>query len=131
MTSGNSFSYLEELRSSGFNDVIASRELMLLGSGPVRIEIGRPWEFVDDGHGWYCPFRIVGLNVPEYMYGAGEDAVQALWLALANIGTILYTSTEWQAGRLRQFEDSDDGNLGFPAIAPIAVLVPNATPAAI
>jgi hypothetical protein len=96
-------------------DVIAERTLQVLddhGSLPrtatVRIERPRQCESGE----WQCRVQIVGLFDDRVWGGAlGLDAVQALQLVMLTIGSMLETSKEGRAGRLR-FEGESD--LGFP-----------------
>jgi hypothetical protein len=79
--------------------VIASRELILDGNQKVEVLIGRP-EPCPDGIDWYCPHQILGVGSGRVRYAIGVDTVQALALGLSMIGAELYTSAEYEAGRL-------------------------------
>jgi len=68
------------------------------GAALVHVRIRSP--VFDHAGDWTCPFEITGLARREVRYAHGVDGVQALELALQLIGTILYTSKEWEAGRL-------------------------------
>jgi len=52
----------------------------------------------------------------------GQDSMQAVVLALQNIGAILYTSDEFKAGQLSWLGQR---HLGFPTAKTIADLVPD------
>ena len=107
-----------ELSSVG--SVIATREFSLAGEVPVSVIIGKPEPF-PDGHGYYCPYQILGMGDQQVRYAPGEDTVQALILALERIGTDLYRSPEAKAGLLT-FNGSRD--LDFPVPEFIRELAP-------
>jgi hypothetical protein len=100
--------------------LIAWRDLELNEVETVRVKIGMPQEF-PEGEGYYCPFEIAGLSRDKIFYAGGVDPVQALELALQNIGAILYTSAEYEAGKLRYLGGK---NLRFPVADSIIDLVP-------
>jgi hypothetical protein len=102
-------------------EIIATRELQVTGSGKViEVRLGRPEKF-SDSDDYYCRYQIMGLGRDRVFYGAGVDQMQALVLALQNIGAELYTSNEARAGQLTWFGEL---NLGFPVADTIADLVP-------
>ena len=101
-------------------DVFATRTLSLSGKDVVSIIIGKPQPF-PDGNGYYCPYQILGLGNQKVRYAGGEDTVQALFLTLTKIGTILYTSTESKAGLLTW---SGSRDLGLPVPNSIQDLAP-------
>lgn len=100
--------------------VIAQRELSLAQKAKISVYIGKP-ELFPDGNGHYCPYQIIGLGDHKVRYAGGEDAVQALTLALKSVGALLYTSAEGKAGLLRW---NDSGDLGFPVPDSIRDLAP-------
>jgi hypothetical protein len=51
-----------------------------------------------DNH-WICRFEIVGPDETLKRYGAGQDSMQALVLALTMIGAILYASDAHKKGK--------------------------------
>jgi hypothetical protein len=59
-----------------------------------------------------CYYRIEGLSCEGTRMAMGIDSVQALFLAMSNAASVLYTSDEFIAGRLRFLEEQ---NLGLPA----------------
>ena len=64
--------------------VIARRELVRVGSRrPVVVEIGKPRRRPTGE--WACPYRIGGLGRSGVKQAYGEDAVQALQLALDGV----------------------------------------------
>ena len=96
--------------------IVAKRTLSLAGelesapksavvyfSSPVRATGSR--DFV-------CYYRIEGLSCEGTRRAMGVDSVQALFLAMANAASILYTCEEFKAGKLRYLEEQ---NLGLPA----------------
>jgi hypothetical protein len=99
---------------------IAQRELLLSGAANVLVLIGKP-ELFPDGNGCYCPVQIFGLGDQKVSCPMGQDAMQALVLALEFAGTTLYTSSEWKSGRLTWLGMR---NLGFPVPDTIRDLVP-------
>jgi hypothetical protein len=76
-------------RDLEFDEPIAERVIegndctLIVQLGPPRPEPGDA--------GWYCPYRIKGIpDKPDRkMFGGGEDAVEAIIYALANIGAEL------------------------------------------
>jgi hypothetical protein len=106
-----------EINSLG--ELMAVRTLELFSPdgaeiGAVIIKIGKPVD-IEVGTS-YCPYQISGIGEERLHYGLGGDGVQALIIALTKIGTDLYTSAEWQTGRLTWMGDTS-GNLGMPVIA--------------
>jgi hypothetical protein len=100
--------------------IIATREFDLEGDPPGRasLVIARPHQ---DGD-WRCDFEIRGLGLGDIDGCAmGVDPVQALFLALKNIASLLYTSEEFKSGRLTWFGQR---NLGLPTADAITPLVP-------
>jgi hypothetical protein len=58
--------------------------------------------------------------LPDIMrMAAGEDSIQAVWGALANIGSFLYASDEYKSGNLHLFSPNGPRNLGFPVLNPL------------
>lgn len=81
--------------------VIASRELILDGNRKVQVLIGKPMPLPDGNYdGSYCPHQTIGVRSGRVRCAYGVDAVQALTLALSMVGAELYTSEEYQSGRL-------------------------------
>jgi hypothetical protein len=67
----------------------------------------------NDGHTEYaCACQIIGLEAPAIPVIIGIDGIQALELALAVAGAVLYSSQAFLDGNLRWLDDS--GDLGFP-----------------
>jgi hypothetical protein len=81
-------------------------------STDVTITIGKPQKF-PDGQDYYCPFQIMGLGDEKVNRVGGIDEVQALLLALEDVGTRLSETEEYKQGHLTWI-GSDEGNLGFP-----------------
>jgi hypothetical protein len=80
--------------------LIASRTLRLrrsAGEIPVPIRIFAPREL--DG-AWACRFEIEWPDEITTMEAMGEDAVQALELAMKMIGAFIYTSDYHASGEL-------------------------------
>lgn len=94
--------------STKISDEIASGRLKLRDD-PERsfiIRVGRPRPF-EGRSGYYCPFQIEGMDLPV-RFGAGEDAIQALEIALRNLkAELLYLNAEVFAGKL-SWSNGDD-----------------------
>lgn len=74
--------------------VVAERVLEGRSQGQrvtVLVQVGTPFTDPDDASCWYCPYRISKEEQRRTFYGAGVDSVQALRIALANIGAELRT----------------------------------------
>jgi hypothetical protein len=86
--------------------VIATRALTLDGhqDGQIEVVLFRP---TPDGNDFRCNYTIDGKPGRAY----GVDEMQALFLALQSIGSRLYTSAYFKAGKLTWLEMRD---LGFP-----------------
>jgi hypothetical protein len=93
-------------------EVIATRELTLDQSRKITILIGKP-QPTPEGIDWYCPFEKLGIGSGRIKHAMGVDAMQALVLVLQMVGTELYTSGEYKAGRL-EWDCGVNGDLGFP-----------------
>jgi hypothetical protein len=70
-------------RRPDFGEEIATRDFVHVGPDgvrrPVKLRLGRPYR-ADTG-GWACPAELEGLE-PRYVDARGEDALQALCLAI-------------------------------------------------
>jgi len=96
--------------------IIATRVLKLREAGgeidvPVRIAMPEP---EPDGQ-WTCRYEIGWPHGVRAFAVGGFDAVQALQLALAAVGTELYTSDAHAERRLRWHRPG--GGYGFPVPA--------------
>ncbi|WP_024277338.1 hypothetical protein [Xanthobacter sp. 126] len=69
-------------------------------SGKVPIEI-RLYQPLPTGASWICNFEIDWPEVRLARHGVGEDALQALVIALQMIGAQIYTSPYHEDGSLR------------------------------
>jgi hypothetical protein len=92
--------------------IIATRTILLREKKrdveiPVRIHAPER----SDGH-WICRFEIGWPEGNAQRWGAGEDAVQALVIALQMIGAEIYTSPHHEARRLSWL--GRDHGYGFP-----------------
>ena|SRR5579859_2027543 len=72
-------------------------ERVLIGERILRREDGGPGVTVkvfvpvkDDGGGFRCYYQICGMVSEAVRFGAGVDAIQAIQIALKNIGADLY-----------------------------------------
>lgn len=90
--------------------VVASREYGLGTECKVIVRLYQPEQTLDHPD-YSCTFDIHGLSKPYQSYAIGEDALQALLLALAKVGAALYSSEEYRSGTLRWYESAD---LGLP-----------------
>ena len=104
--------------------VIASRRLMLDKDQKVEVLIGKP-EPCPNGIDWYCPHQTVGVRSGKVRYAIGIDPMQALVLALSMVGAELYTSDEYEAGRLSWDCGAVKGDLGFPVPENIRDVLPD------
>ena len=103
--------------------VIASRELTLDGNKKVEVLIGKP-EPCPDGTDWYCPHQTLGIRSGRVRYAIGVDTVHALVLGLSMVGAELYTSEEYESGRLTWDCGAVKGDLGFPVPPNIQDILP-------
>jgi hypothetical protein len=113
-----------ELRAS---QVIAERELWLAGAAggskkqKVWVRFGKPRPWPGRGGGYLCIFRISGPEQLDHTsHGAGEDSLQALYLAMHIALVELVTSAAYREGRLTW---SGGFDLGLPLAEPIKKLV--------
>lgn len=91
--------------------IIAKRELQVERAGaavPLIIELHQP---IQKGRAWKCDFVIHWPAKPHRGHAMGVDGVQALFLAMQMVGTLLYASQYHAAGQLKW---SDGGGYGFP-----------------
>lgn len=103
--------------------VIATRELLLDGNQRIEVLIGKP-EPCPDGIDWYCPHQVLGILSNKVRYAIGVDPMQALVLGLSMVGALLYTSDEYEAGRLTWDCGAVKGDLGIPVPPNIQDLLP-------
>ncbi|WP_020177870.1 hypothetical protein [Methylopila sp. M107] len=92
--------------------VIAERVLRIVnddGERDVVIRLFRPEE--DDGF-WRCAYEIGWPEGARVFYGGGQDAFQAIQLAMQMIGAELYTSEHHKAATL--VLDANGAGYGFP-----------------
>jgi hypothetical protein len=99
------------MKMSEFDGLIGHRELFLADNGKVIVSIGVSALLAEDESDYYCSYRISGLTENESGRVIGSDALQALQLALIRVGSILYTSKEWNENILTW---NGERNLGFP-----------------
>jgi hypothetical protein len=104
--------------------VVAKRALTVSKIKRATVLIGKPKKF-RGGSDYYCPFQILGMGDERVRYSGGVDPVQALQLALVDIGTLLYTSHEAKAGTLSWDAGSVKGDFGFPVPNIIQDLLPD------
>ncbi len=93
-------------------DVIASRIMEVDGKPQFHVRIGRP-KLAPEGNCWFCPYEIQGPLTNRRWYFCGEDATQALVLALYCIYVDLEMCAENLQGRLSWLGDTKD--FGFPS----------------
>src|SRR5687767_1242628 len=90
-------------------NVIAERELELTMGDKKRKVVVRLAAPFPVEHGFRCDYQILGLGDDKVRFGTGIDGIQALQIALQNIGADLYlrhreVSLLWEG----------DSDLGFP-----------------
>ena len=104
------------MQLNNIGDVIAVREIRLTDSSGsesvLEVSIGKPQPF-GDSEGYYCPFRISGIEPERLKYAGGQDAVQSLQLAMVMIGAVLNSIREQLGGDLRWLGGAK-GDSGFP-----------------
>lgn len=97
------------------DDPIATRVLRLAvgkrRSRIVQVFIGRPRRVLKEREEYHCQYEVVGLKKRVCSYAVGEDAVQALFLALVGAGGAVSASEEAMSGRLSWLNSQ---RLGFP-----------------
>lgn len=101
--------------------IIAERTLSLANNRLISIRIGQPFIPQNSGGNFCCPFHIDGIGDGEIWYGWGVDSLQALYMALLDISSKLYTSDEAQAGQITW---EGERELGLPVHEVIKDLVP-------
>jgi hypothetical protein len=101
--------------------VIVSRTLSFGDKATIIIRIGQPFIPPDYGSNFCCPYQLEGIGDGKIRYGSGIDGLQALYIALINISTDLYTSEEAQAGQITWEGERD---LGLPFAEAIKDFVP-------
>ena len=90
--------------------VVAERELEGQGHDKpckVVVRFGKPVQDEKDGS-WYCPYSITSPKGERVFYGAGLDSLQALRIAISNVGaelTTLYSDLD--------LKWADESDLGF------------------
>jgi hypothetical protein len=111
------------LKLNDVGEVIATRDFVLDGMEKVTVSIGKPQQ-LPDHEDWYCPYRTLGVGSGKVRCAYGVDSAQALILALSMIGAELYTSDEYETGRLCWFGPPPKGDLGFPVHETIRDVLP-------
>lgn len=104
-------------------EVIAMRELTLDKDDRVTVLIGKPQQ-MPGSDDWYCPHQKLGIESNRVKYAIGVDPLQALLLGLSMAGAELYTSAEYEAGRLSWDCGAVKGDLGFPVPPGIQDIIP-------
>ena len=115
------------MSSADLGPVLAERTLVLEPGMTVSIRLGLPFTpdaFPDES---WCPYQIIGLDHDGIRHTIGIDAFQALWLALQSLGTRLYASEEYKAGRLHLFKKGDR-DLCLPVLEGFSDLLPDWPP---
>ena len=108
--------------------VLAEREYILKPDGVVTIRLGQPFAPPEFPNESWCPFQIEGLGSGRVRRAIGIDHFQSISLAMTSIGTTLYTSDEYQAGRLRLGDGGGDADLALPVFDDYRHLVPPIPP---
>jgi hypothetical protein len=92
--------------------IIANRTLKVRTSNSqldVDVRLFKP---VNEDGTWICKYEIDWPEGTKERYGAGADAIQAILLALKNVGAELYTSLYHKTRTL--LWDSSGRGYGFP-----------------
>lgn len=66
---------------------------------PASVLIGKPQPSIE-GHGYVCPFQIIGVGNQKTLIGHGRDSIHALQTALVLLGSNLHNLNEELGGRL-------------------------------
>jgi hypothetical protein len=101
--------------------VIALRHLIVRrpsGDTEVPVRLFQPEE---DNGAWICRYEIEWPSRKQSGFGAGVDSIQALILALKNIGAEIYTSSYHQSKSLKWIEP--DQGYGFPVCSNVRDLL--------
>lgn len=101
--------------------IIATRSLVLSEKDhetQIPIHIHAPEE--SEGH-WICRYEIGWPDGAAQRSGAGEDAVQALLIAMQMVGAEIYTSDHHKSGELSWF--APGRGYGFPVASVIRDLL--------
>lgn len=93
-------------------DIIASRVMEVDGKPEFHVRIGRP-KLAPEGDCWFCAYEITGPLTNRKGRFGGEDAMQALVLALYCISVDTEICAENTQGRLSWGGDTKD--FGFPS----------------
>ncbi len=56
----------------------------------VIVRVGKPFED-EQSEAWYCPYSVVSPKGERLFYGAGIDSMEALRIAISNVGAELAT----------------------------------------
>ena len=112
------------MKIDSIGQMLCGRAFDVRNDRAINVIIGIPQRFPDGPDDYFCPFQIIGMGDEQVRYGAGVDAVQAVWLTLQMIGARLYTSPEAKSGALTWLGQSD---LGFPVPDSISDLLPRGT----
>jgi hypothetical protein len=102
--------------------IIASREFTIKEGGKVTVIIGKP-ERIPASEDYYCPYQIRGLGDEKVSYSPGVDSVQALVLALTDIGSRLNASSPGKAGNLTWVGSHAPDYIGLPVADAIHDLI--------
>lgn len=89
-------------------DVIALRILEVEGGPNFQIRLGRP-KLAPEGNCWFCHYEIADPLTKRKGRSGGEDAMQALVLALNMLAVDVEVSEENGLGRLSCLGSKDFG----------------------
>ncbi len=78
----------------------------------VLVLVGKPQNFPDSPD-YYCPFQIIGVGDQSVSYTGGVDSIQAIQMALREVGAQLLALNKANGGKLR-WEAGGEGDLGLP-----------------
>lgn len=95
-------------------DPIAIRILECDGEPKFVIRLGRP-ALAPEGDCWFCTYEVEGPLTKATVKMGGEDAMQALILALQALAVEVEISAENKAGRLTWLGERGDFGLPVPA----------------
>jgi hypothetical protein len=102
------------MQLSTVGTVIATRKLTLSNGKMATVKIGKPKRFRGGNDDYYCAYQIVGIGDKRIRYAGGVDTIQALRLALVQIGAYIGATREAKAGTVSWDAGSARGDFGFP-----------------
>jgi hypothetical protein len=101
------------MKLTDIGEEVARRRFVTSEGKEIVALIGKPQPF-QPPPGYFCPFQIVGMYGDRVFYCGGEDAIQAIILALKLLGTRIVTSKEAKEGKLKWEAGTPADPFGLP-----------------